>query len=547
MVVKSFFLSSLAKVFLDEEPVQYEKIKNISMLKNEKISFQFVYSSDEFSGNTFLKIESNIKNITAYYVKSVPSRKPVSDYSDNYYLRKTPGLYPDLLIPNDDIPFKICGNQWYSIWIEVEGNSDISSDNITVSLVNETGETLCQNTIKINVIEKNLPEQSLLCTNWFHCDSLATYYGVEVFSDKFWKITENFIKTASAHGINFLLTPLFTPPLDTEIGAERLTVQLVDVFVNDGKYSFGFDKFEKWVDICLKNGIKYFEMSHLFTQWGAEHAPKIIANVDGKIKKIFGWDTVSTGKEYKTFLREFAKAITEETEKIGITKYCKFHISDEPNENHLETYSELSRFIHEILGEKFDIIDALSDYSFYEKGLVSLPVPCVNSVDNFYKKVPELWTYYCCGPTDGYYTNRFIAMPGQRTRILGFLLYKYNVKGFLQWGYNFYFSQLSRKAINPFLDTDANASFPSGDPFVVYPAPDGTAYPSIRLKIFYDAFQDMRALQLLEELTDKEYVLNIIENNCGEKINLSFNNYPRSEKWHIEKREEINNEILKRL
>ena len=82
---------------------------------------------------------------------------------------------------------------------------------------------------------------------------------------------------------------------------------------------------------------------------------------------------------------------------------------------------------------------------------------------------------------------------------------------------------------------------------MVYPGPDGKAWASIRLKAMNEAFQDMRALQLLEKLAGKEKVLEILQTNNDEKFNLSFTDYPRSEKWHIEKREEINNEIRKLL
>ena len=44
-------------------------------------------------------------------------------------------------------------------------------------------------------------------------------------------------------------------------------------------------------------------------------------------------------------------------------------------------------------------------------------------------------------PSDGGYTNRFIAMPSGRNRVGGFLLYKYGINGFLHWGFNFYYSQ----------------------------------------------------------------------------------------------------------
>ena len=122
-------------------------------------------------------------------------------------------------------------------------------------------------------------------------------------------------------------------------------------------------------------------------------------------------------------------------------------------------------------------------------------------------------------------------------------MYKYNVKGFLHWGYNFYFTQLSVRPVDPFAETDADCAFSSGDAFVVYPAPDGSAWTSLRLKSLNEAFQDMRALQMLEKLAGKEKVLEILEENNGEKFNLSFTDYPRSEKWHLEKREEINNAI----
>jgi len=45
--------------------------------------------------------------------------------------------------------------------------------------------------------------------------------------------------------------------------------------------------------MCKEHGIQCFEIAHLFTQWGAKHAPKIMATVDGEYRKIFGWETDS--------------------------------------------------------------------------------------------------------------------------------------------------------------------------------------------------------------------------------------------------------------
>jgi hypothetical protein len=47
-------------------------------------------------------------------------------------------------------------------------------------------------------------------------------------------------------------------------------------------------------------------LSHLFTQWGAAHAPKIMATVDGTYRRLFGWETDAISDEYVGFLEAFA-------------------------------------------------------------------------------------------------------------------------------------------------------------------------------------------------------------------------------------------------
>ena len=84
---------------------------------------------------------------------------------------------------------------------------------------------------------------------------------MEAFSDEYWRITKNFLKTANEYGMNCVLTPIFTPALDTEIGKERPTVQLVDVTCNNGKYSFNFDKLTQWIKMSKECGIKYIKVS----------------------------------------------------------------------------------------------------------------------------------------------------------------------------------------------------------------------------------------------------------------------------------------------
>ena len=93
--------------------------------------------------------------------------------------------------------------------------------------------------------------------------------------------------------------------------------------------------------------------------------------------------------------------------------------------------------------------------------------------------VPDLWGYYRCA--QGLHVpNRFYAMPSVRNRIMGVLMYRYNIRGFLHWGYNFCFNQYSREKVDPHSIMHCDYAFPSGDPYLVYPVKDGEPLSSIR-------------------------------------------------------------------
>ena len=314
-----------------------------------------------------------------------------------------------------------------------------------------------------------------------------------------------------------LLTPTFTPPLDTQIGGERLTTQLIGVTLDNGKYSFDFTKLDRWVDMCDRVGIKYLEISHLFTQWGAKHAPKVMATVDGEYKRIFGWETDASSNEYVGFLREFLTAFLGHMKKNGNDKRCFFHISDEPVKDQIESYCAAKASIADLL-EGYITMDALSDYPFYEQGIVSTPISNTNSIANFVNKgIPNLWAYYCCGECSGV-SNRLIAMPSARNRSIGMQLYKYDIVGFLQWGLNFYSNQNSANCIEPFTDVCGDSWVPGGDSISVYPGFRGEALESIRLAVFFEALQDMRAMKLCEELYSKDEVVAAIEKVLGKEL-----------------------------
>lgn len=531
-------LSSLTKVFKDKKP-NFDSYYRGSALKNERFCRQIAVMPENEAEEKFeINIKSEIADrITLYLVKNIPSERPMYDDADSYMYETDRKEYPDLLVPIDgEITLK--AGEWASIWVECR--TEKCGENKTEIEFLADGEKLGVAVFTLEIIDCELPEQELLYTNWFHNDCLCTWYKVEPFSDEYWRIVENYIKNAADHGVSLLLTPVFTPPLDTAVGGERPTVQLVGVKITPDGYSFDFANFEKYTALAGKCGIKAFEISHLFTQWGAEHAPKIVAEVDGETKRIFGWETDATGEEYTAFLTAFAAAFDAEVTKLGIKEKCFMHVSDEPGKEHIETYKKDADLLHTIF-KGYRFIDALSDIEYYRDGLVETPVCCENEADIFAPEVKNFWTYYCCGQVRKNVPNRMFAMPSVRNRILGVLLYKYNAEGFLQWGHNFWYSQYSLKEIDPFEVTAAGAAFPSGDAFMVYPGEDGKPLNSLRHKVFSDCIDDLRALRLLESFKGREYVLSFIEKDLD--IPLSFNNYPHEQAWLLNLRESVNGMI----
>lgn len=532
-MLKIIPLSSLIKVFSDEEPTA-QPFTKLSCLSNERVQLQVAFCNDS-DCEVNVKVDCKFKDcINVYYVEEIYSKNPVHALQDNYTLRKKSGYFPELLRPLEGC-FNAKANKWNSIWLEVVPNPTLVAGEQKINVALTCGEDVQTIDFTLDVIDAQLPAQTLINTNWFHTDCIATHYNIEVFSDKYWEYVKNFLKVAVDHGMNMVLTPLFTPPLDTKVGGERPTVQLVGVKVSSGEYKFDFTNLDKWIAICDEVGIKYLELSHFFTQWGAKKCPKIIAEVDGVQKRIFGWDTKASGKAYRSFLTAFAEVFKPYLKEKGLEDKVYFHVSDEPFAAIARHYRKASNIVNELFGE-YKIMDALSNYKFYKKGLVKLPVPANDHIEPFIGNVSDLWTYYCCVQVKGV-SNKFFSMPSQRNRVLGYQMYKFNVKGFLHWGYNFWYKQFSTGPVDPFTETDAGGSFPSGDSFVVYPGDNGVPLISLRLKVFYDALQDMRALQLLESLIGKEKTMQILEDGIEP---ITFAQYPHCDDWQLATREKIN-------
>ena len=100
MKLETKLISSLGKIFPDE--VKGESLKSASLLRNEAFSFQVAFKNEEsFNEITrvYVRVETDlsITLVSEYFEGYVPIIRADFANSDDYFERKTAGLYPDIL------------------------------------------------------------------------------------------------------------------------------------------------------------------------------------------------------------------------------------------------------------------------------------------------------------------------------------------------------------------------------------------------------------------------------------------------------------------
>lgn len=525
-------ISSLEKI-RPGEAVTAKSVHRKTLMRGESFSYQIAVQTKE-NLRIAVTAESPLgnDNIRLYSVKNTVMDFPSYPDSDDDYITKEPGLMPDILMPieNEGHHMRLAdesGAVWVTVNVPEDAEPGVYPVTVTVAWSGIEDSARINEVMYLDVTNAVIPKQKTIFTQWFHADCIADVHNVPVYSEEHWALIDKYMALAAKLGINMILTPVITPPLDTGEGLRRTCVQLVKIEKKGDTYLFDFSLLKRWISLVNKNNIKYIEISHLFSQWGLKYAPNIVVTQNGEESYMFGWHVDSKSDEYRNFLNQFLPALIKCLENEGVKDRCWFHISDEPNELHLENYKYAYDIIKPLIGD-CQTLDALSNYSFYETGLVPNPATSTNHIEPFLEhNVPNQWAYYCCGQ---YYKvgNRFLAMPSYRNRILGLQMYKYNIVGFLHWGFNFYNSQLSRNKINPYVTSSSDKAFPSGDPFSVYPIKDGVV-PSLRAVVFKEALNDIEICRTLESFIGRDEVIKMIDTAAG--MELTFSEYPKNSEF----------------
>lgn len=542
MKIKCRLFPSFARIFPSGK-LQNSRYRNADIAIGEKISFQMAYRTDESSSYDLFKTRVSIEAPGGWKTRirrpglvPVPNQNIPFDHDPlhNDCIGKIPGLLYDPLFDSCEDVLKPWNNQLF--WFTATPPDDVAPGEYSLAVKLEVYDRdfkkKASRTIKKNLsvaihgvkLEKR---KDFGVTHWFYIDSIIAWYKTNLFEEKFWSLAAEYLKDIANHGQDMIYVPVFTPSLDKD----KIPSQLLRVEEKyPGEYSFDWSLVRRFVNEAKKAGIEKFEWCHLASQGGAKCAIRIYEGNGEEEKLLWEDGTPATDGRYERFLGQFLPAFKGFLDSEGLMDRSLFHISDEPHgEEALGAYRAIRAIIKKH-APWFKTFDALSEVEFAREGLVDYPVAILHKALPFLGEAENPWCYYCGGPRERF-LNHLSDTPLAKIAMHGFVLYRWQFKGFLHWGYNYWNVFGTRKLSNPFLSLngmDADGLVPDaghGDMFLVYPGPDGPV-DSIRWELFSEAMDDYRLLQ----------TLGIGRNSPLLEEIKAFDDFPADPAWRTETR-----------
>ncbi|MBC7289125.1 MAG: hypothetical protein H5T86_14020, partial [Armatimonadetes bacterium] len=236
---------------------------------------------------------------------------------DEELLAKAPTEFPDPLL--EDASINVPAEAAQPIWLTVHIPDDAPAGEYTGTVRVEWEGGRVDVPVRLRVWPFAVPrERHLYFTNWISVGALSRWYRTEAYSDQFWHIFQNYVANAAAHRQNIM----WVSPRCIRVYREA-----------DGKYSFDFSTFDRWIEICERFGvadrIEISQLGGFATDWG------------GKEIKLHDWTVTDRGSgkseqvEAEQVLPSLLPALQDHLRQRGWLERAVLHIADEPSVNNL--------------------------------------------------------------------------------------------------------------------------------------------------------------------------------------------------------------------
>ncbi len=448
-----FAATSLEKVFKDGRTLTkpyFAPYVNISAAQNEYESFQIVVSSATNLKNVTVGISDlvNELSLTKDTIKSdqivvrtvgyVPTKKP-------YYRVRYVGDWPDPLMPLQPVDIKSGGVQpfWLTVYVPEQIAPGVYRGKVTV----KTEEEMRDIPVELTVLNFVLPKNNHLKTAFdFYGNILDVRYPGKT-KEEYDLIKDRFIINMLKHRMNPILNVDPTSPREMGNVDRYRTMGLTNFSIGKKGGTFG----NNWPE----SNYEIEKLLPLYRTYGETLAlNQLIDN-----QYIYTWDEGDIGNPQVTKVTSMVKRAYKKLKNM----VCYHGIWD-PNEmpgwgENIDIWCfQISNFVQEKLN------------ALKEKGI-------------------EIWMYVS-GPSDDGSPNLAIDFDSLDYRIIPWLAWKYEIKGFLYWCVNWW------PLVNPF-ESAANTKWQqNGNGLLFYPGENGPI-DSLRAEVFRDGMEDYEYLILL--------------------------------------------------
>lgn len=424
-----------------------------------------------------------------------------------------------------------------NLWLEMKSDTEGIHD-ITVKIFksDETfdEELIFEKNLKLEVSSVEIPEKNIFYLDlWQHLSSLARVYDVEYYSDEHFRIIESFMKPLADAGqkvCDLIVSDYSWAGQDCfkiyDNQSSLYEYNLIKPYIKNGKLQLDFSAFDRFIEICQKLGMcEEINLFGIIGNWNRGQFSVILEDFDEPIKvRVHDLDFskftfIRTKKMYAEYVRLIFEHLVEKN-LWDITRV----MADQPrNVGEVSEGEDLIRKIRDDVKIKYAIMHGdffenydgdtenfsiiLNEYIRVQNGGLKM-----SDTSNF----QDMTWYVCWTPFN---LNQFVKSSPMESRLVGYMTYLFDMKGFLRWNYCLY--------------PDSNDyryrpdRWACGDMFFVYPGKSGVPELSLRFKQLSYGNMDYSFLRYCESKLGRCTVLELVKEFTGEIADLSYNEQTR--------------------
>lgn len=424
-----------------------------------------------------------------------------------------------------------------NLWLEMKSDTEGVHD-VTVKIYKSEGfddeELIFEKTLKFEVSSVEIPEKNIFYLDlWQHLSSLARVYDVEYYSDEHFRIIENFMKPLADAGqkvCDLIVSDYSWAGQECfkiyDNQSSLYEYNLIKPFIENGKLQLDFSAFDRFIEICQKLGMcEEINLFGIIGNWNRGQFSVILEDFDEPIKvRVHDLDSskftfIRTKKMYAEYVRLIFEHLVEKN-LWNITRV----MADQPrNVGEISEGEDLIRKIRDDVKIKYAIMHGdffenydgdtenfsiiLNEYIRVQNGGLKM-----SDTSNF----QDMTWYVCWTPFN---LNQFVKSSPMESRLVGYMTYLFDMKGFLRWNYCLY--------------PDSNDyryrpdRWACGDMFFVYPGKSGVPELSLRFKQLAYGNMDYSFLRYCESKLGRETVLELVKEFTGEISDLAYDEQTR--------------------